>query len=444
MTPPNNYTTPSIDRETPLPGLGDTQFSGDRFFSPEFMAREWSGLWRRTWNMGPRCEELRKPGDFVVHQLGNESFIFVLGEDREIRGFFNVCQHRGRRLESEQRAGNARFFRCIFHGWSWNTDGSLKGVPDPKTYPQFSEGIPSQELGLTPVRVDTWGGWVWFNIDAAAEPLLQYLDVLPEHLAPYRMQDMRVFVNATFLWDCNWKIAVDAFNESYHFRGIHPEMMTWSNASAKLEILGRHSRMINEYGAPSDPHRDTEEISERMAAYMRYFGLDPATWTGPAREVRIEKQKMNREQQRQGVAPHLPYAEMTDEQLSDVYHYFYFPGAAQNIFPEGVNTFRYRPHESDPSKCYYDLIMMAHFPAGEEPEDVEHQYFDHKIQYADLLDPAVEVASFILQQDADNVPAVQQGVESEGFRGMNLSEQEIRVRHFHNLVEHYLAENERS
>lgn len=440
MTKPDPYRTPSIDRDTPLPDIGDTRFSGDRFCSPQFMQQEWSQLWRRTWNMGPRREELREPGDYVTHELGRESFIFVAGDDGAVRGFYNVCQHRGRRILDDHRDGKARFFKCPFHGWSWNIDGSIKGVPDPQTYPQFQDGLPAGELGLSEIRVDSWGGWIWFNIDGQAEPLLQYLDELPKQLAPYRMQDMRVFVNATFLWDCNWKVAVDAFNESYHFRGIHPEMMLWSNADAKLELLGRHSRMINEYGAPSRPHRDTLEISERMAAYMRYFGLDPDTWEGPARNVRLAKQKLNREQQAD--LPHYPYADLTDEQLSDVYHYFYFPGAAQNVFPEGVNTFRYRPHESDPSKCYYDLIMMGHFAEGEAPGKVEHLYFDHKIQYTELLDPAVDVASFILQQDADNCPAVQQGLHSEGFKGMYLGEQEIRVRHFHNLVDAYLADGD--
>ena len=442
MTRKAPYRTPSIDSEKALPDIGDTRFSGDRFHSHEFMQQEWINLWRRTWNMGPRLEEFSGPGDYVIHELGRESFIFVLEEEGSIRAFYNVCQHRGKRIICDQRSGTARFFQCAFHGWSWNIDGSIKGIPDRETFPQFSEGLPCDELDLSEIRVDTWGGWAWFNIDGKAEPLLEYLDVLPEHIAPYRMQDMRTFVNATFLWNCNWKVAVDAFNESYHFRGIHPEMMMWSNAEAKLELLGKHSRMINEYGAPSKPHRETEEISERMRAYMRYFGLDPDGYSGPAREVRIEKQKINRQQAAEGSVSHLPYEAMTDEQLSDVYHYFYFPSAAQNIFPEGVNTFRYRPHETDPNKCYYDLIMMGHFPHGEEPPRAEHVYFDKKIQYVELLDSSLEVASFILQQDADNVPEVQQGLQSEGYKGMTLGEQEIRVRHFHNLVDRYLEGSE--
>ncbi|MCP4453081.1 MAG: hypothetical protein GY809_16590, partial [Planctomycetes bacterium] len=72
----------------------------------------------------------------------------------------------------------------------------------------------------------------------------------------------------------------------------------------------------------------------------------------------------------------------------------------------------------------------------------EHVYFDKKIQYVELLDSSLEVASFILQQDADNVPEVQQGLQSEGYKGMTLGEQEIRVRHFHNLVDRYLEGSE--
>lgn len=185
-------------------------------------------------------------------------------------------------------------------------------------------------------------------------------------------------------------MAVDAFKESYHFRGIHPEMMMWSEAC----------------------------------------------------DVRIEKQKLDRRQVSEGTTPHLPYAEMTDEQLSDVYHYFYFPRTAQNIFAEGVSTFRCHPYETDPNKCYYDLIMMGHFPQHQQPVPTEHIYFDHRVQFGELLDPSLEVASFILQQDPDSELEVQQGVRSEGYKGMNLREQEIRVRYFHNRVDLYLDGSE--
>jgi phenylpropionate dioxygenase-like ring-hydroxylating dioxygenase large terminal subunit len=65
-------------------------------------------------------------------------------------------------------------------------------VPDPETFPQFKDGMPKDELDLSEVRVDTWGGWLWFNLDGKPEPLLDFLKPLPAHIAPYEMQDMRM------------------------------------------------------------------------------------------------------------------------------------------------------------------------------------------------------------------------------------------------------------
>ncbi|MEO2098667.1 MAG: SRPBCC family protein, partial [Brachybacterium sp.] len=82
---------------------------------------------------------------------------------------------------------------------------------------------------------------------------------MPEHLDPYRPEAMVLYEYKTFEWACNWKAACDAFNESYHFRALHPQMSDWANEVAQIEILGDHSRMVNQYGTTS-PGRsgDTE------------------------------------------------------------------------------------------------------------------------------------------------------------------------------------------
>ena len=176
MSPANKtdkYFTPPIDAATPLPNIGEERIASQRFSSPEYMAEEWPKLWRKVWNPGPRLEELNEPGDYVTHELGKESFLFTMTKDRSIRGFYNVCQHRGNRLVVGEPCGSARFFKCAFHGWSYNTDGSIKGVPDPDNFPQFQGGIPKDELGLAEIRIDFWGGWIWFNLDGEAAPLVR-------------------------------------------------------------------------------------------------------------------------------------------------------------------------------------------------------------------------------------------------------------------------------
>ncbi len=432
------YFTPPIDPAAPLPDLGQGRIDSARFSSPEVMQREWTHLWRKVWNIGPRVEELESTGDYVTHTLGKESFLFTRAEDGNIRGFYNVCQHRGNRLLPNTYCGSERFFQCPFHAWSYNLDGSIKGVPGAADFPQFTGGLPEEGLGLEPIEVDFWAGFVWFRLEQGGPGLLDFLGELPEHLAPYRLEDMRLFEYKTFLWDSNWKVACDAFNESYHFRGLHPQMLKWADEKARIELLGEHSRMINKYGTTSSPYTGGSEVYPELKEWLLYNGMDPEGYKGPPEDTWRSKVDFARSlQDAPGVTT--PYADMTDEQLTDVYHYFIFPGFAMNVFPEGINGFRYRPHETDPEKMYYDLIMLVHYSEGEQLP-CERKFFDEKVRYDEVADyPLSYIVTDVLQQDADNVSINQHGLNSDGFRGMLLGNQELRLRHFHNTLDRYLA-----
>ncbi|NND67234.1 MAG: aromatic ring-hydroxylating dioxygenase subunit alpha [Halioglobus sp.] len=441
MSATNNsgkYFTPPIDPATPLPDIGQERIGSARFSSRDVMQREWTHLWRRVWNIGPRLEEIPEPGNFVTHELGKESFLFTRDGAGEVHGFYNVCQHRGNVLVPGRYCGKERFLQCPFHAWSYNLDGSIKGVPGADDFPQFKDGLPRDELGLEPIEIDVWGGFIWFRLEGGGPALLESLGDLPRQLAPYRIEDMRLFEYKTFLWDSNWKVACDAFNESYHFRGLHPQMLKWADEKARIELLGEHSRMINKYGTTSSPYTGGSEVYPELKEWLQYSGMDPDSYTGPPEDTWQAKVEFARQVQGQpGVT--VPYEDMTDEQLTDVYHYFIFPGFAMNVFPEGINGFRYRPHASDPQKMYYDLIMLVHYPEG-AALPCERKFFDHKVRYNEVADqPLSYIVTDVLQQDADNVSLNQRGLNSDGFRGMLLGDQELRLRHFHNTLDRYLA-----
>jgi phenylpropionate dioxygenase-like ring-hydroxylating dioxygenase large terminal subunit len=295
---------------------------------------------------------------------------------------------------------------------------------------------------LTSVRTDTWGGWIFFNLNESADSLEDYLGVIPEHLDPYHPERMALYEWKTFEWPCNWKAACDAFSESYHFRALHPGMSTWANEVADIEILGIHSRMVNEYATTSPGLREETEISPGMVSYMLTAGMDPEAYKGKPFEVRLEMQRHLRAAE--GASP-VPIEDLTDEQLSDVYHYTIFPNVSFNLFAAGINGFRYRPHETDPQKMYYDLLLLAHFPDGEAPERPVHTTFDIGAtpSYREALDtPVSDEVIEVLEQDAENMIPVQKGLASDGFRGMVVGDQEVRVRHFHQTVDEFLTKSE--
>ena len=106
----------------------------------------------------------------------------VRAESGALHAFYNACLHRGRRLAEGCGSFADGAIRCPYHGWCYALDGRLVDVPDRDEF----TGLPD-DLALAPVRVDTWGGFVFVNLDPDAEPLLDYLDPLPTLLAPYHL-----------------------------------------------------------------------------------------------------------------------------------------------------------------------------------------------------------------------------------------------------------------
>ncbi|MGK0499342.1 MAG: hypothetical protein ACJAYG_000979 [Oceanicoccus sp.] len=129
---------------------------------------------------------------------------------------------------------------------------------------------------------------------------------------------------------------------------------------------------------------------------------------------------------------------MGDEKLTDVYHYFLFPDFTINVFPQGINGFRYRHHETDPNKMYYDLIMLVHYPNGQSLA-CERKFFTEKVRYDQVSDtPLSYIITDVLQQDADNVAVNQAGIVSELFKGIFLGDQDICLGDFYNTLDKYL------
>lgn len=432
-TPGKWLAEPFLPRK-PIPDIGSARIDGERFHSRDFMQREWDTIWTRTWNIGCHVSELEAAGDFRVHTLGKESLLFVKGEDDEIRGFFNVCQHRGNLL-CQSREGAVMRFKCPFHGWEWNLDGSLRQVMHPQLFPQFRNGVPTDELALPALRVELWGGWVWFNMDLHAGPLTEYLGEAGRHLASYRLENYNLVDYKSFEWAGNWKHAHDAFNESYHFEALHPEFLNFAEGfDVPIELLGIHSRMLNFNHTVSEILPDRAEMTDLRA---RMLGL-PEGYDGEAKDVHLAIVEQKRKLQGN---THIPYEQLNDEQLAHQYHYTFFPGTTFTSTPEMSIVFRYRPHETDPGLCYYDFLITRHDPPGTPRPDYEYRLYRHDElpSYAKAFDGTFDpILANVLQQDGTNMPTMQQGTASQGFRGMILGEQEVRLRHFHQTVDRFL------
>ncbi len=183
--------SPTPMERAPLPNLGDAPIPKQRYTSDEFARAEWERMWTRVWLLAGFESDLGKTGDYFTFEIGPESILVVRLPDGSIAARHNVCMHRGNRLREPGR-GHAGRFSCLFHGWEYGLDGKLLKALDPESFPQ---GLPVEKLSLRPVRCETWGGFVWVNLDPDAEPLRDYLGVIPEHLDVYGFE--------------RWKLASD-------------------------------------------------------------------------------------------------------------------------------------------------------------------------------------------------------------------------------------------
>lgn len=417
--------TPS--RKYPTPDLGTDLIPKERYTTEKFMALEWERMWTKTWQIGGRVEVIPEPGDWMTHEIGTESLIFARQEDGSIRGFFNVCPHRGNRVLAKDATGSGATFKCGYHGWEWTADGELYHLPDRETFPQLASS-PCTHLDLKQVQVGTWGGFFFFNLDPSAEPLADYLGEIPAHLDIYEFEKQKLIDWKTIEWDCNWKTSVDAFNETYHVPAIHPELLSWlDNWNVQIDCFGLHNRYLVPFTTPSPHHDDQSALSGEMQFFASLSGVDPTEYEGRPRELRLAIQKAKRAKQDESI---YPYKRMNDDQLSDDYHYMIFPNATMNVYGEAMLLFVSRPHPTDPNKMFFDLMNFAHLP-----EDQPYQLPDHQTYRHGQISLGV-----VLDQDAYNLPRVQEGMNSRAYEGLIIGDQELRIRHFHKVLMDYVGD----
>ena len=406
----------------PDPDLGHALIRKERYTSPDFMQLEWERLWTKVWLLGAVESDLREPGDFVATEIGRESVLLVRQADGGVRAFYNVCLHRGNRLRPTG-AGSTYSFKCQYHHWEYNLDGTFKRIPDLDTFPQ---GAPPCR-GLKELPCAAWGGFVWFSLDPDVRPLAEFLDPVHRHLDPYNFAQMALTRDITVEWDCNWKASVDAFNESYHVQGIHPQLMWYlHDLDIQIDCYERHNRYLIPFATWSPRVRRPPAIPDPIKVIMKTAGMDPADYDEPYENIRRDVQQWKR---KHGPAQGKDYSRLNDDQLTDDYHYLIFPNVTLNVHADDLMLFRQRPHPTDPDRMFYDIWTFELVPAGHEwPARPRHQHFKHGEKSIGL----------VLDQDAANLPGVQAGMHSAGFEGLWLGAQELRIRHFHKVIDDYI------
>lgn len=420
-----------------LPDLGHDLIAPDRFTSRAYMDLEWKNLWSRTWLCGPRVEELPGNGDFVIEEIGRQSLIFVRGADGVVRAFHNVCPHRGNQLLTNCVQGTTAALHCRYHGWRFGLDGQCRAIPDMEEFPQFAGGASQDDVGLSAIHTEQWNGFIWYNLDPDCGPLRDHIGPLADHIAPYRMEQQHLIAFVTFAWPCNWKIAADAFNEAYHFATQHPEMIRYGDDTPEFEFIGDHSVMKVDYGTVSQKLKDRSTLNPHIREWMAvYYGMDDGNYMGDAKDVGREY----RRRVRAGEAGHrADYDRLADRQITEDWAYMCFPHVSWNVLAEGGGGYRYRPHPTDPNRCFYDLYLYGFAEESEPSPRVLRKFLSIDADLSIAMPELPRQAALAIKQDMANVGHVQAGMHSIGFRGQILGNQEQRLRHFYLTLDRHLG-----
>jgi nitrite reductase/ring-hydroxylating ferredoxin subunit len=348
----------------PLPAI-----PSKRYVDADFNDLEMEQVWKKSWVYACHMDELPSPGSYILWDKLSSPILIIRGQDDKVRAFYNTCRHRGGPLVKEP-AGRKKLFVCGYHGWSYDAEGNLVGVRDPRDFPDFDKSC----LGLIPVSCDTFGNWVFVNCDADAPPLMEALAPVADEMRQFQPENIRLAHKAEYLVDCNVKVLLDAFMETYHLKSIHQDTVDrfLDHLGTTIDLWPQgHSRMVT-------PNRRPE-------------------WKDP------------------GVRG-LPETETVGEVARDNnVSYHIFPNIVCPPSPTGMPFIIFWP------KTLNTMVLECVWFSPDWGDGPLPEVWGARVDNFDR----------IIEEDTQFAPQIQQSVESEGFKGIQLSYQERRIYHWH-------------
>ncbi len=414
-----------------------------RYYSPEYAKLEFEKLFAKTWQIACRDEDIPEIGDRVPVDIGPLSFFVIRSGADEFKAFYNACLHRGTRLCN--KAGSGGEIRCPYHAWEWSVDGRLKRIPSHWDFPE----VTLRNGGLPEVRLGRWGGFIFICADKDAPSLEEALSVIPAHFKEF--QPERRYTRARFrkLLGANWKVSQEAFQESYHIIGTHPEGIPFNGDSqSQYEIyrtahghIGREivPSAIPSMHAPASATAFEATFATAFLAKSWHYPEFPLPELDPAKDLRAQLGDWMRAAYKD--AYHRDSGQ-PDSAMIDSTLYFMFPNFAVWLSELIPFVYKFTPHESDPNKSYFEVRLLMPYPE-DAPRPaaapcVEIGIDENIVEKA----PEFNFLSVIFDQDMGNMPLIQAGVKAADpsrHHSTLGAYQEMIIQHWHETLDEYLA-----
>jgi phenylpropionate dioxygenase-like ring-hydroxylating dioxygenase large terminal subunit len=418
--------------------LGDQDIPVDRYIDPKFHELEKKKLWNRVWQMTLREERIPNVGDAEVYEINDISIILLRVAPDTIKGYYNACLHMGRNLID--RPCRLSEIRCPYHGFTWNTNGKLKHIPSMWDFPQ----IDHRNFNLPEVKVATWGGFIFINMDPDCEPLESYLGEIIKHFEKYAFEERYTAVHVTKVLRCNWKTAQEAFMDAFHVVATHPQILASAgDDNSQCDVFGNCSRTMTPAGTPS-PHLNWTPTENEIAANVYRPKRDGGATTGSSDAVTVPPgltyrqygAQLAREELRALIGDKADA--LCDAEVLDSFFYTVFPNFHPFLSYNYVVQL-FKPYNDRHDMCTIDLMYLRPFK-GQRPPPAKPRFIGPDQSFLEGTELGVSAA--LLCQDEWNVEKVQRGMHTlrKNKPGVTMGiYQHSQVRHFHNIYERYLG-----
>ena len=333
--------------------------------------------WQLVGTLSHECGEtngvkrtIADPESFFTADVTGEPIIVVRDKEGTLRAFSNVCRHRAGPIALGSGCKNV--LRCQYHGWTYTLDGRLIGTPDVEGVEFFDRS----NMGMVPLRVETWEQFIFVNFDLDAEPLSVYLGRIPEQVRGFQFAGLQFAERRDYIIHCNWKVYVDNYLEGYHIPIAHPGLMR------EIDYAQYRTDTYRYYSEQFAPIRamKTDDATERF--YAPGKGLQQAVY------------------------------------------FWVFPNLMLNVYPDNISTNLIVPLSHDKTLTIFEWFF--------------HDAEDAKVQ--ERIQRAIAFSDEVQQEDIGLCENVQRGLRSSTYdRGRYSVKRENGVHHFHMLLGEFLG-----
>ena len=250
----------------------------DAYTSHDFLQEESELLFGKGWIGIAFDDDVQSPGDLFPVQAAGQPLVVLRDQQQNIRVFHNICRHRGTKLV-DSPCSNKKQIVCPYHAWAYGLDGQLNVAPNFHG-PESTNRLPFAKgtQDLVEVRSAVWNHVVMVNLSGDAMPIEQWTESLNKRWSDYDLNNTLAGNEITYDINCNWKLALENFLESYHLPVVHPTLNSYSPVGDHLvHVENRIMGQISLSYQPDDSGKglprfaDLPEDRQTRAEYLLLF-----------------------------------------------------------------------------------------------------------------------------------------------------------------------------